>query len=62
MMNLAKMSTNGQITIPVEVRRELKLKAGDKLIFFREQNGKVTMQNINTSALQEMQKTATSQA
>jgi len=55
-VNLAKMSSNGQVTIPVEVRRELKLKAGDKLIFFRGKNGKITVQNLNASALQEMQK------
>ena len=28
-MNLAKISSNGQITVPVEIRRRLGLKAGD---------------------------------
>ena len=31
-MNLAKISANGQITVPVEIRRQLGLKSGDKLI------------------------------
>ena len=30
-MSLAKLSANGQITVPVEVRRLLKLKSGDKI-------------------------------
>ena len=31
-MNLAKISANGQITIPVEIRRHLGLKTGDKIV------------------------------
>ena len=30
-MNLAKLSANGQITVPIEVREILKLKSGDKI-------------------------------
>ena len=33
-MNVAKVSTNGQITVPVEIRRSLKLKSGDKTDVF----------------------------
>ncbi len=29
-MNLAKVSSNGQITVPIEIRRKLGLKSGDK--------------------------------
>lgn len=29
-MNLARVSANGQITVPVEIRRALKLREGDK--------------------------------
>ena len=32
-MNLAKVSANGQVTVPVEIRRRLQLKEGDKLLF-----------------------------
>ena len=32
-MNLAKLSANGQITVPIEVREILKLKTGDKILF-----------------------------
>ena len=38
-MNLAKISSNGQITVPVEIRRRLGLKAGDKILFFQNKNG-----------------------
>ena len=34
-MNLAKLSANGQITVPVEIRRALGLKEGDKVLFIR---------------------------
>jgi toxin-antitoxin system, antitoxin component, abrB famil len=32
-MNLAKISANGQITIPIEIRKHLGLKSGDKILF-----------------------------
>jgi len=50
-MNLAKISHNGQITVPVEIRRELKLKSGDKIVFVRNEKGEVTMQNLNNAVL-----------
>jgi len=63
-MNLAKISTNGQITIPAEVRNELQLKAGDKIVFLRNKNGEVVMQSLNKTTLSiqsmDMQKTGTS--
>jgi antitoxin PrlF len=36
---VAKVTTKGQITIPVETRRQLGLKPGDKLIFERAADG-----------------------
>ncbi|GHU65511.1 hypothetical protein FACS1894184_01430 [Clostridia bacterium] len=52
-MNLAKVSTNGQITIPVEIRRLLKIKDGDKVLFFQKRNGEVVMNNTSLVAIQE---------
>ena len=46
-MNLAKISANGQITVPVEVRRQLGLKSGDKLLFLQKQNGEITVSNAS---------------
>jgi len=50
-MNLAKMSTNGQITVPMEVRHELQLKAGDKILFIRNKNGEVIMQSLHKATV-----------
>jgi AbrB family looped-hinge helix DNA binding protein len=54
-MNLARVSNNGQITVPVEIRRALKVKAGDKILFFRKDNGEIIVQNPNISAIEEAQ-------
>ncbi len=40
-MNLAKVSANGQVTVPVEVRRHLHLAPGDKLLFIEKSNGEI---------------------
>jgi AbrB family looped-hinge helix DNA binding protein len=55
-MNLAKVSANGQITVPVEIRRFLKLKEGDKMLFVQKENGEVIVKNSSMFALQEAQK------
>lgn len=54
-MNLAKLSANGQITVPVEVRRQLGLKSGDKVLFFQKQNGEIVISNASAAALQKAQ-------
>ena len=43
-MEVAKISSKGQITIPVSVREKLKLKAGDKVLIL-EENGRFYMEN-----------------
>lgn len=42
MMELAKVTSKGQITIPVAVRNMLGIRAGDKIIFI-EEGDKVTL-------------------
>ena len=54
-MNLAKLSANGQITVPVEIRRALKLKEGDKVLFFRRDNGDIMIGNASALAIREAQ-------
>jgi len=56
-MNVAKISNNGQITVPVEIRRALKLKAGDKMVFFQNSNGEIIVGNTALIALVEAQAT-----
>jgi len=54
-MELAKITSKGQITIPKDIRNKMNLKTGDKILFF-EENDKIFLQNSNTIALTEFQK------
>jgi AbrB family looped-hinge helix DNA binding protein len=53
-MDLAKITTRGQITIPVEIRKKLGVKDGDKVIFL-EENGRIIMENAAMVALKNAQ-------
>ena len=35
-MKLAKVTSKGQITIPIEIRKKLGIKNGDKILFVEE--------------------------
>lgn len=61
-MNLAKISANGQITVPVEIRRLLGLKSGDKILFFQKQDGEVVMSNASAQAIRRAQEAFTGAA
>ena len=54
-MELAKVTSKGQVTIPIEIRRKLGLKNGDKVLFM-EEAGRVYMMNSSMDALLEAQK------
>lgn len=54
-MNLAKISTNGQITVPVEIRRLLGLKSGDKILFYQKPDGEIVMSNASSQAIRKAQ-------
>lgn len=54
-MNLAKISSNGQITVPAEIRRKLGLKSGDKILFFQNQNGEIVVSNASAAAIRKAQ-------
>lgn len=43
-MELAKLTTKGQITIPAKIRRKLHVDAGDKVVFL-EKNGRIFIEN-----------------
>jgi AbrB family looped-hinge helix DNA binding protein len=53
-MELAKLTSKGQITIPQEIRKKLNLKQGDKVIFY-EEDGKIYFQNSSLIALSTIQ-------
>ena len=49
-MELAKITSKGQITIPVDIRRKLGVKEGDKVLFV-EEAGKVYILNASVVAM-----------
>lgn len=53
-MELAKITTKGQITIPIEIRRKLGVKEGDKVLFI-EEAGRIYLLNSSMEALREAQ-------
>jgi len=55
-MNLARISSQGQVTVPVEIRRLLSLKEGDKILFFQRENGEVVIDNASAAAILKAQK------
>ena len=55
-MNLARVSANGQVTVPVEIRRKLALREGDKILFFERSDGEVVINNASTTAIINAQK------
>ena len=50
-MNLAKLSSAGQITVPIEIRRILRLKAGDKILFTQNESGEAVIDNASINAI-----------
>lgn len=54
-MELAKVTSKGQVTIPVAIRKLLGIQEGDKILFV-EEGEKVVMMNAFTNALLKVQK------
>ena len=54
-MNLAKISANGQITVPIEIRRRLGLRSGDKILFWEKPGGEIVIANASAQALEKVQ-------
>jgi AbrB family looped-hinge helix DNA binding protein len=55
MLDIARISIKGQVTIPVEIRRRLGLKDGDKVVFM-EKSGEIVLMNSNRLAFEEFQR------
>ncbi|SDN13356.1 AbrB/MazE/SpoVT family DNA-binding domain-containing protein [Acetanaerobacterium elongatum] len=53
-MELAKITTRGQITIPAEIRKKLGVRDGDKVIFL-EENGRIIIDNAAMISLRSAQ-------
>ena len=51
---MAKITSKGQITIPIAIRKRLKLKEGDKVLFIQE-GDKIIFANASIIALEKIQ-------
>ena len=50
-----KSDVKGQVTIPIEIRKKLGIKNGDKILFV-EESGRIYMMNSSMDALREAQR------
>ncbi len=55
-MDVATISANGQITLPVDVRRRLQLGPGDKIVFVENEQGDTVIVRPAVAALLEAQR------
>lgn len=55
MVEVTKVSSKGQVTIPLELRRYLKLTEGCKVAFVLDDDGRVVIANSSMLALKEVQ-------
>lgn len=53
-MELAKVTSKGQITLPIDIRRKLGVKEGDKVLFI-EEAGKIYILNSSMEAFKKAQ-------
>ncbi len=53
-MELAQITSKGQITIPAEIRKKLGIKEGDKILLIEDQ-GRVILRNSSMEALRAAQ-------
>ena len=53
-MDVAKLSSKGQLTIPQDIRNKLNLKQGDKVVFIEEADGRVYMTNASLAAFRKL--------
>jgi len=60
-MEIAKITSKGQVTIPINIRRKLGVKEGDKILFV-EEAGKVYILNASMEALRKAQAAFASEA
>ena len=54
MLDMARISTNGQVTIPLTIRKTLGLKEGDKVVF-SQLGDNIVLLNSNRVAFHELQ-------
>ena len=61
MLDVSTVSVKGQVTIPVGIRRKLRIKSGDKVIF-AEKNGEIVVVNANRVVFEDWQNSMVGEA
>ena len=56
-MNLAKVSANGQLTLPIEIRKLLNVHAGDKVLFRQKPDGEIIISNASAISIDSFKET-----
>ena len=56
-LDMAKVTTKGQITIPKAIRELLGVRTGDKVLFYDMGEGVVAMKSARVDAFRELQRT-----
>jgi AbrB family looped-hinge helix DNA binding protein len=51
-MELAKITTRGQLTLPIAIRRKLNVQEGSKVVFI-EEKGRIIIENAGMLAIKE---------
>jgi AbrB family looped-hinge helix DNA binding protein len=54
MLDVSRVTSKGQVTIPIEMRRKLGIKDGDKVVFIEDGN-KIVIANAAMVAMREVQ-------
>lgn len=54
-MDMAKVTSKGQITVPASVREAIGVGAGDRILFVREDDGRVSLYGSNMQVLRAAQ-------
>jgi AbrB family looped-hinge helix DNA binding protein len=60
-MEVAKITTRGQITIPIDIRKKLGVREGDKVIFI-EEAGRIIVANATKIAFSELKEAFSGEA
>jgi AbrB family looped-hinge helix DNA binding protein len=55
-IEMGTVSSRGQIAIPTEIRKEMDLKEGQKVIFFLEESNILLVKKVNTQTFSELTK------
>ncbi|GHU17355.1 AbrB family transcriptional regulator [Betaproteobacteria bacterium] len=55
-MEIAKLTSKGQLTVPVTIRKKLRLKEGDKVVFLSDADDEIRIVNASILALERVQK------